>query len=91
MGRVSRRRADGYIHVVEPGQPDFEADTVMCVHCNAHWYLEPGSGRQRGWCWRCAGPHCGGPACWTCVPLERKVDEALRRMALARQMGLAER
>lgn len=57
---------------------DVVADTVQCVHCNAHFVMVKGSGRIRGFCRNCMGMICG-PSCATCVPFERRLDEAERR------------
>ena len=57
-----------------------EADTLMCQHCGAHWQVQPGSGRKRGWCFNCDGPTCGKQACEeTCVPLEAAIEEMERK------------
>jgi len=48
------------------------ADTLQCVHCNAHWAVVRGSGRIRGFCRRCMGPVCG-PQCAACVPFEQRL------------------
>jgi hypothetical protein len=50
------------------------ADTVMCVHCGKHWISLPGSGRIRGWCFKCNGPFCG-PDCTECYPLQKRLDD----------------
>jgi hypothetical protein len=47
--------------------------TVSCVHCQATWMLQKGSGRLRGWCMTCNGFVCG-PNCMECVPIMRKVE-----------------
>lgn len=53
-----------------------EGETVMCVHCQRHWKVEPGSGRRRGYCLNCNGPTCGKQACETsCVPFEKAIEE----------------
>lgn len=71
-----------------------EKDTLQCVHCNAHWNVEPGSGKKRGWCILCHGPHCGGKNCWTCVPFEKKLErwekESAAKAAFTREVGLQE-
>ena len=57
-----------------PGQVA-EGDTAMCVHCQRHWRIRPGSGMQRGFCSRCSGPTCGKQACDTrCVPFEKAIE-----------------
>ena len=54
------------------------ADTVQCVHCNAHWTPVKGSGIIRGFCRRCMGPVCG-LKCAACTPFEQRLDAAERR------------
>lgn len=56
-----------------PGRA-YEADTLQCVHCQAHWVVQPGSGRKRGFCVRCMGPTCGHPQCDACVPFEKWLE-----------------
>lgn len=82
------RRAAGYVSIVEPGKAKVEGDTLQCVHCGKHWYTQPGSGKQRGWCARCSGPHCGGKNCWDCIPFMKKIEETERRQKFARDAGL---
>jgi len=69
-----------------------EKDTLQCVHCDCHWNVEPGSGRKRGWCINCMGPHCGAAKCHTCVPFEAKLakweKESAAKEAFARELGL---
>lgn len=81
-------RADGYIIVVEPDRPTFEADTAQCVHCEKHWMIQRGSGIRRGFCLRCSGPTCGSARCQRCLPFEAQLEASLRREALAKAMGL---
>ena len=81
-------KAAGYISVVSPDHPPIERDTLQCVHCGGHWSVEPGSGRQRGFCTMCNGPHCGREHCWECVPFRKKLDQMARRAALAEALGL---
>ena len=81
---ASARKANGYATWSLPDNDHMtEKDTLMCVHCGLHWFVEPGSGTKRGWCMRCGGPHCGAPACHTCLPLEKFLDDIER--AVARQ------
>ena len=62
---------DGEVVVTEcgVGKPTLSAGTMACVHCGAHWIVEPGSGRVRGFCMECNGPTCG-PNCVECIPQE---------------------
>jgi hypothetical protein len=79
MGRWSG--TGGYHITVHPDKPAVERDTTQCVHCMKHWVVEPGSGKQRGWCSKCNGPHCGGRDCWVCVPFIKKIEEGWRRVS----------
>lgn len=95
--RYTPRHPAGFIYKgVDLGSDKVdEFSTVMCVHCHMHWSVQPGSGRQRGFCMQCLGPTCGKPQCIPCVPFEklmeavesgRQLDRALAR--LASQRGL---
>jgi hypothetical protein len=70
----NRKGPAGHIQIVEPGQDPLERETLQCVHCGKHWVPAPGSGTQRGWCYRCAGPICGGKPCFTCIPFEAQIE-----------------
>lgn len=50
------------------------AESVQCVHCSGHYYPQPGSGEQRGWCLNCKGPLCGSELCDTCIPIEARLE-----------------
>ena len=51
----------------------------MCVHCQMHWIIQPGSGMQRGFCLSCDGPTCGKQNCEeNCTPFMKTI-EALER------------
>lgn len=41
----------------------FGREILKCVHCGRRWEVEPGSGRERGWCMLHNGPTCGQPEC----------------------------
>jgi hypothetical protein len=51
-----------------------EGVTLQCVHCGMHWIVQPGSGRNRGWCLKCGGPTCGKPDCHICEPIVKKLE-----------------
>jgi hypothetical protein len=55
----------------EPGSDKKTSNggTLQCVHCGAHWLVQPGSGKIRGWCMQCNGPFCG-PQCAKCIPTD---------------------
>ena len=70
-------RVKGHIEISGPLLPgqDTGADTLMCVHCQYHWIIQPGSGMKRGWCGRCGGPTCGKRPCETrCMPFEKALE-----------------
>jgi len=72
---LPRWRGDaGQVTIVRPDGPTVQRDTCQCQHCMRHWVVEPGSGKQRGWCVKCNGPLCGAPKCMKeCVPFIAKV------------------
>ena len=74
MFEHSARKANGYAIWSHPDGKIEEKDTMQCVHCGAHWMVEPGSGNKRGWCKRCNGPICGSLTCLECVPFEKFLD-----------------
>ena len=77
MYRHSAHKPDGFlICTPHDGGPTITRDTIMCVHCNGHWVVIPGSGRKRDFCRRCMGPTCGPecPAGTGCVPWEQHIE-----------------
>lgn len=64
-GYIRREHASGLVE---------EADAMVCVHCQFTWRYQPGSGRERGWCFRCGAVTCGATACMTCVHFERRIE-----------------
>lgn len=65
------------------------ASTQRCVHCGAHFMVETGSGKVRGWCrFKCNGPTCGRPECYECKPFERWLEEVERRATLEARLGI---
>ena len=64
----------GHILITSPDAPEYERETLRCVHCGVHWIREPGSGRTRGFCMRCAGVTCGKKACDECIPYEVRIE-----------------
>ena len=64
----------GLIIISDPEKSrPIEIATLQCVHCGAHWKVQPGSGKRRGFCSRCNGPVCG-PKCAECVPAEQQLE-----------------
>lgn len=69
----SVRNPSGFIFV--DGQQ--VADTLQCVHCQAHFVVVHGSGKKRGWCLNCGGPTCS-PKCADCYPAEKQMEDEER-------------
>lgn len=44
------------------------AHTLQCAHCSAHFISVRGSGKRRGFCWKCMKVLCGKLSCMTCKP-----------------------
>ena len=63
-----------------------ECDTYTCPHCNGVCFIRPGSGTQRGYCFRCNLPTCGKERCMSCIPFERKMEEMEARYRLRRAL-----
>ena len=63
-----------------------EHDTFTCPHCNGVCFIRPGSGTQRGYCFRCNLPTCGKERCMSCIPFERKMEEMEARYRLRRAL-----
>lgn len=51
------------------------ADLLQCCHCQYTWRYRPGSGRLRGFCYRCNAVTCGAPACDACVPAAERAEQ----------------
>lgn len=51
------------------------AHTKQCCHCQEHFVSVKGSGKIRGFCPRCMQITCGKPACNTCTPFEKKLED----------------
>lgn len=80
----SVRRPAGYVEIVSPDASVSQGgETLMCVHCQMHWIVKPGSGKSRGFCMRCDGPTCGKLMCEIrCVPFEKMIEEREARARL---------
>lgn len=82
------RRPKGYIIITDPDASTIEADTLQCAHCQKHWRVIPGSGRQRGYCLNCDGPTCGKEKCeTTCIPFEKAIEASEARGRFWRSVG----
>lgn len=74
IGEHTTRKPKGAIFIYGPDGLA-EHDTLQCVHCGMHWIVQLGSGRKRGWCWKCGGPSCGKKRCETrCIPAELELE-----------------
>ena len=74
MSELNHRKASGTAFVTGPWGERFEGATLSCCHCQFTWVLQKGSGKVRGFCTSCMRPHCGGPNCWECVPIEQRLE-----------------
>ncbi len=81
-----RRPSGEFTEHTLDGRLTREGQTLQCVHCGLTWVIEPGSGRQRGFCFRCSGPTCGSGPCRDCLPFEQRLVEIEQRLALWRSM-----
>jgi len=72
------RKPKGYVLVAGP-EGNTEGETLQCCHCGRHWRVEPGSGRRRGFCFRCNAVTCGANACDTCLPYEKRIEMMERK------------
>jgi hypothetical protein len=81
------RKPKGYFTITGPMGMEDEGETLMCVHCQMHWQVKPGSGTKRGYCMRCNGPTCGRRPCEKrCVPFERALEQIETKGRLDREM-----
>ena len=79
--RATATRPAGTLIITDPDLPHtVHKDTMQCVHCGRHWVVVPGSGRVRGWCKKCMGPHCG-KTCERCVPFEKQLEAMERALS----------
>lgn len=74
--RHSTLRPAGTIIVMEADGPLTQIDTLQCCHCGGHWHVNPGSGKRRGYCTRCAAVTCGRECCDACVPFEQRLENS---------------
>lgn len=64
-----------------------EHDTLMCCHCQMILVIRPGSGTERGWCYKCSGPLCGKKKCQEkCVPFEKVIEQIEAKGRLEHQL-----
>ena len=83
------RRASGELTMLGEDAA-VSSETMSCVHHQGvQWLIQPGSGRERGWCFKCNGPTCRPRE--TCLPWERQFEQMERRSrlleAVARNFG----
>lgn len=79
--RLAQRQPAGVILISTPDGKVRDMDTVRCAHCGTHWVPEPGSGRERGWCFRCAALTCGREPCETTCQTVEQWCERIERYA----------
>ena len=57
---------------------------LQCPHCQMIWQLQPGSGKVRGFCFRCNAATCGKQGCDArCEPWEAQLERMESRVSLA--------
>lgn len=89
LQRVVRKPSGAMLYTHLDGVGDSNEDTVQCVHCDAHWVIQPGSGKQRGFCMNCGGVTCGKELCETqCRPREQLIEEIEAAGERRRQLEL---
>lgn len=85
LQRLVPRKASGVFLIDHPDGRQENVDTLQCAHCQAVWTPAWGSGKQRGWCYRCQGPTCGKERCEKgCAPWERELEAMEARDRLRR-------
>jgi hypothetical protein len=70
----STPRPHGTLIVTDVDGREYRRDTLRCCHCQKVWVVQPGSGRVRGFCSKCAAPTCGDAACHDCKPWEKQLE-----------------
>jgi len=85
IGKREYQKENGYTFLTDLEGRVTNGCTWMCVHCNAHHNVEPGSGKLRGYCTRCDGFVCPGCAD-ACVPLEQMLENLEAGMTLDQAM-----
>lgn len=81
------RREKGTLIISDPEFGVTEKATLCCVHCRRHWVVEPGSGKERGFCLRCMGPTCGAKRCDDCLPFEYQLEREEHRARFHRDLA----
>lgn len=87
MQQFTARRPSGEYTIINEYGERAQGETLSCVHCGRMWIVQPGSGRQRGYCLKCGGPTCGAKDCTDrCLPFERQLEIIEQRHRLYRSM-----
>jgi hypothetical protein len=77
LQRTSPKRVAGTVIIDDPLLPgqEREAETKMCMHCQMHFIIQPGSEMKRGFCTNCNGVTCGKQKCETvCTHFEKAIE-----------------
>ena len=86
------RRAHGYFFSTDGGDgKPFEADSLMCPHCNMHFMVEPkATPAQLGqFCTCCMAQCCTKPACNAgCRHFMKQIEAQEARQRLHAALGL---
>ncbi len=85
-------RPMGYATIISPEGDVGEWDTMMCMHCQYHWRVIQGSGKERGWCTKCDGALCGQAKCFVrCEHYEKMIERVEARGRMSRNMEMLRR
>lgn len=60
---ITGHKPNGYYTKGTANGLTVEGESRQCVHCQALWEYQPGSGTVRGWCLKCNGFLCNQPSC----------------------------
>ncbi len=86
------RRPMALVTISDPATGMQEFDTLMCIHCQYHWRVIPGSGRKRGWCVSCNGALCGKEQCMkVCAHFMKQIEAIEAKGRVANNMALLRR
>ena len=84
------RNPGGYVLVVDPEAPDYEADTFTCSHCQRVVVVpvRASASDAGGWCSCCTKPICGPCAdTGVCTPWEKMLEKMEARDRFLRSIG----
>lgn len=68
------RQPHGHCTEIGPWGEIKTHDFICCCHCKKLWEVVRGSGRSRGWCYKCSAPTCSLLCAVTCLPYEAQLE-----------------